>query len=251
MGCEGYSIVFGGAEPFISALDRGVAFQRLRTLDMPRFKLKAAQWDRLLHALAGATCASQLTSLQLKNSNLCPVSMATLSELLSQDLIHQLQDLSFYYNASIGDNGVAPLVQGLLTAPHTRLTGLNLQFVSMGDKGMAAIASLITTGRFEQLVWISVSHNEEATDRGICVFARALQAAGNRGLPVLATLYATELPQVTGLGVGLLAQAAIKSCPRLTNVWLYGTKKNNEGLPEVAEGMVQDAGRKHLLASKV
>lgn len=103
-----------GIRPVISALERGVAFQHLRQLDLRRFDLARAEWDRLFGALAGAGCAAQLTSLKLERCTLCPASMATLSSLVGEDRLPMLTTIGFDRDALLKDGGVVALAQGLL-----------------------------------------------------------------------------------------------------------------------------------------
>ncbi len=64
--------------PVIEALSRGVAFQRLQKLTLGGLNLGLACWDLLLCALARATCAAHLTSLELLDSKMCFVNAQSL-----------------------------------------------------------------------------------------------------------------------------------------------------------------------------
>jgi hypothetical protein len=171
--------------------------------------------------------------------------MRHLSGLLGMDTFPMLHHLSVAGNRGLGDDGVAVLVEGLLAAPCTRLAELSLRRCEMGDQGLAALAQVVNAGHFERLKEIDLSYNFAVTDKGVCVLARAIDAAaGERGrllllLPMLSQVKACELHQVTNVGVGALALALIKKCPRLTEVDL--SYRGNEAAAMVAE-MVRAAG---------
>ncbi len=84
------------------------------------------------------------------------------------------------------------------------------------------------------------------TDEGLFVLTRAIKAAGQRGLPMLSTLLASGLQQVTGVGVGALVPALIDNCPRLSLVDLSG-RTEEAGLQAAADGMVRGAECGHRL----
>ena len=75
-----------------------------------------------------------------------------------------------------------------LEAPAPHLTcfevwlDLQLHDVGMGDAGIAALASLVSRDRLEQLEHFYLSHNHAVTNRGIIALAQAIDA---RGLPLL------------------------------------------------------------------
>jgi len=163
--------------------------------------------------------------------------MPILSQLLGQDAFPMLEKLRFIGSSGIGDSGVAILVQGLLAASRTRFNRLGLQKVGMGDKGIAAVASLIGAGRFKQLGWISLSNNVDFTDAGVGLLARAIEVAGKDGLPMLDKLYGREMSLVTGAGVGLLAHTLITHCPRLKLLDMSENDENASAHEAVVEAM--------------
>jgi hypothetical protein len=86
--------------------------------------------------------------------------MSTFSALLSQNAFAMLQSLNTSHNRSLGDKGVALLVEGLLVpACCTRLTLLNLNDVGMGDVGMAAFSALFTRNSLAMLQSLKLPHN--------------------------------------------------------------------------------------------
>ena len=104
-------------EPFIAALNRGVAFQRLEKLSLRYIELEANEWGLLLCTLAGAPCASHMTTLKFDDCNLCPASVATLAKLLGQDAFSMRADLELLHCQDIGDNGVPSLPRGCWPRP--------------------------------------------------------------------------------------------------------------------------------------
>ncbi len=54
----------------------------------------------------------------------------------------------------------------------------------MGDKGLAALASVIRAGRLEELEELYLYDNPAVTDEGVTSLAGAIQGAGQRGLLV-------------------------------------------------------------------
>lgn len=122
--------------------------------------------------------------------------------------------------------------------------------MGMDDAGMAALASVVRAGRFEKLEEITLSFNPEVTDQGACVFARAIESAGERGLPKLRWFVANRLPPLTTKGVGALAFALIKNCPRL--VWMCMQERDSDDWAhEMVEGFVSAAGCGHRLGFNV
>ncbi len=225
-------------EPFISALSRGVAFQELQELTLQPFELEDDEWTRLFSTLAGAHCASQLRRVIIWPSNLCPASLATLSDLIGKDTFPMFQALGLGHSPSIGDNGVEVLAKGLLAASRTRLTFLVLVDVGMGDKGLGALASAIRGGVLDQLGTFALDNNAALTDEGVGLLAQATKECG---LPNLCKCYAANLPLVTRVGVQALAHAVINNGPRLTKLDLSDSGANEKGLQEAAEEMVRVA----------
>ena len=235
-------------EPFISALNRGVAFQHLQYLELSCVELEVDEWVRLLTTLAGAHCASQLTHLVLMRCNLCPITMATFSDLLGKDTLPMLRVLCLLHNTAIGDNGVEVLAKGLLAASRILLTELDLEDVGMDDKGPAALASVVRAGRFDRLGRLFLGCNAAVTDEGVSLLAQAVE---ERGLPILSKFRADYLQLVTGAGVRALAHALIQNCPRLKLLDLFGSGANEEGLQDAVAEMVRVADCRYRVEFKV
>lgn len=243
-------------QPVISALERGVAFQRLQMLTCTSLQIPVDEWGRLLSALAGASCASQLTSLDFDVCAWCRGPMAVLSKWLGQDAFPKLETLSLCFNYDLKDDGVVNLVRGLLAAPRTRLMELLLSGVDMGDGGMGALASLVRAGCFERLKSLSVAGHSKVTDEGVCSFAQVVAATGKLDLPELSKFRGGGLhPSVTRRGLGALAAALIYNCPRLTSLDLTSYTRDGEPLEcldkATIEGIVIGAGCRHRLEVKV
>ncbi len=107
---------FSYLEPFIEALRRGVAFQRLQELELWDITLADDEWELLLGALAGAACESQLTSMTVMCNQWPPQALATLSSMLGADKFPMLQALDSW-NCETDDEIVVFLANGL----HIRL----------------------------------------------------------------------------------------------------------------------------------
>ncbi len=205
--------------------------------------------------LAGAPCASQLTHLEFKESNLCPKTVPIVSNIFVRDYFPALERLTLFESVKLCDDGVAALANGLSAACDTRLKSLDLQDVGMGDKGMFALAGLVHRGRFERLELLSISDNEEVSDQGVIALARAIEEAGKCGLPMLRKLWATGL-HFTGAGMGVLASALIHKCPCLTLASLHESEGSDDdtdevGTRECVEGMVRAADCKYRLRFNV
>lgn len=148
----------------------------------------------------------------------------------------------------MGDEGVIALAQGLANEAHTRLTDLGLCNVKMGNAGMAALAGVLRTGRFDRLEQIDLStDDDDVTDDGVCVFA---EAVNERGLPMLKDFYATDMYGVTTAGKAGLAFALIHKCPGLTGLHVSGDDPGEDdevglerlqALREAVAGMVRVA----------
>lgn len=84
----------------------------------------------------------------------------------------------------------------------------------MGDEGVAALASVVRQGRFEQLEYFDISENGSITDQGIKVLMQAIEA---RGLPKLKTLKLQGLntSNVTLAGIQDFAITIIDGSPVL------------------------------------
>ncbi len=172
-------------DSFLRALNRGVAFQRLQKLSLSDFDYDAVVWKRALQTLAGAACASQLTSLEFSNSYESPAFVAPVSQLLSQGAYPALNNLAITHSKGVGDTGVVALAQALLDAPTIRLAELSLSNVEIGDEGMAALARVLEAGRFDRLETICLGDSDDVTDAGLGAWVRAIDTAGVHGLPIL------------------------------------------------------------------
>lgn len=92
----------------------------------------------------------------------------------------------------------------------------------------------------EQLKILSISRNNALTQQGIITLARAIDA---RGLPMLNIFFMEELREMTAIGIGAIAHAVIKGCPRLKKIYLMNTGPDNSSHRDVITGMVEAAGR--------
>lgn len=145
--------------------------------------------------------------------SLRPVFMATFSALLGENTFPTLESLDLRKSPDIGDCGLELLVQALLKpACQTCLKELNLYDVNMGDKVMAAMASVARAGRFERLENFLFYGNADVTDEGVCALAQAMEDTGTYGLPMLRNLDARALQSLTALGIRALTSALITNC---------------------------------------
>lgn len=198
----------------------------------------------MLNALAGAHCALRLKNFDLVDSSFGPASMATFSALLSKDVFPELESWKIY-STPIQDNGVALLVQGLIAATcQTRLTKLTLFDIKMSDRGITALASMIRTKHFERLHQIVVREQPAVTDEGVRALARAVQAFGEEGLPMLATFSIVHMGHIGKASFVELASALIDNCPRLEHMYIC-PQNNRNVLREELEQMVLAAGCRH------
>ena len=236
-------------EPLIAALHRGMAFPSLRHLELGYLELAEVEWGRLLEALPQA---QQLVSLTFcgGQGNLGPEAMSQFSDLLARNAFPTLETLILRASQRLKDEGVAALAKGLLAASRTRLTHLNLSYIGMGDGGMTALASVIRAGRLERLDKILLHGNDTVTDEGLFALARAIKAAGPRGMPMLSTFEARDLGPITGAGIGALVLVLIHNCPRLRMVDFLG-EKMEAGVKAAVNGMVRGAECGHRLTVMV
>jgi len=150
----------------------------------------------------------------------------------------------FFYLIGIGnpdgtDAGVMALTE-TLKARLTSLANLALYNVEMGDEGIAALASLVSHGRMEQLEEFVISQNAALTQQGIITLARAIDA---RGLPMLETLEMSRLTNLTAVGIGAIALAVIKGCPRLKVIDFWGSGPEDSSHRDAVTGMLDAVGR--------
>lgn len=204
---------FAHLQPLIEALNRGVAFQKLQKLDLRNVKLTEEEWELLLGALAGAACASQLATLAFSRTEWPPHALATFSSMLGQDAFPLLLRLDCW-NCQADDDIVVALAEGLQAAYDTRLLYLSLHHARLGDRGMAALAGVVRSGRFERLKTIDITHNV-MTDEGMHLLAQAVEESGEYGLPMLLEFQAMGLRRVTSAGRQALTSALTANCPRL------------------------------------
>jgi hypothetical protein len=156
---------------------------------------------------------------------------------LSRGAFPALRDLAFS-NDDIGDEGVVILAKTLLNANQTCLWSLELIDVGMGDAGVAALASVVQQGRFDELAGLDIHENVDITDQGMTALARAIEA---RGLPMLSfTLDGFEEMRATGISA--VVNALVKGCPRLQSIW-FGESDSYDEYYEMITAMVQAAGR--------
>lgn len=230
--------------PVVAALDRGVAFQQLQKLVLSELKLEAPEWEQLLRALEGATCAAQLSTLSITRCQMCPASMTMLSKLLGQDAFPILKELRLSHG--ILEDGVAALARGLLAAPCTRLAFLDMQCIEASDVDIAALASLVREGHFEGLKHFALTGMPTVTDKGIFLFAKAVE---DTGLPMLSKCAVSDLQGLTAAGMGVLAHVLIKSCPKLTRLDLrcFGANRRGRLNMHMLKEMVLAAGAKDRL----
>lgn len=148
-----------------------------------------------------------------ENTAICGGEAQALADGLSRDAFPALQILYFHGNPDITDVGVVALAEALSKTTQTFLTDFQLHDVGMGDEGIAALASLISWDRLEQLEHFYLSHNHAVTNRGILALAQAMDA---RGLPLLEHFRLTGLEGAeAALGISTIAHTVIKACPDL------------------------------------
>ena len=116
----------------------------------------------------------------------------------------------------------------------------------MGDEGIAALASLVSHGRLEDLEELNLSDDGGVTDEGLTVLASAISAGG---LPVVETFKmecSGDQDKIRFPGVGAVAYAVINGCPKLRHTYLTNPQLNEEfsvTVNEMVEGMLRAAGR--------
>ncbi len=136
------------------------------------------------------------------------------------------------------------LAEALLRARQTVLTNLVLKNVGMGDKGIAAVASLVSQGHMNKLKVLNITKNKALTHQGFVYLARAIDA---RGLPMLETFRMQKILNVTLGSMCAITHALIKGCPRLkeidfTDTGTWGTH-GSRSYPGAIQGMLEAAGR--------
>lgn len=188
-------------------------------------------------ALEHSGCANRFVSLVLKECNVCEEGMCALTASLRRGGFPALKELDLTDNVNMMDEGVEALARALLEASETRLWNLNLTFVRMTDAVVVALASVVSQGHFEELKLFSLTHNDDVTDEGITILARAIDA---RGLPMLETFLLDRLNDVADMGIGAITDALIKRCPQLALiVWRHWGPREED----VVRNKLQEAGR--------
>ncbi len=239
-------------ENVITALHGSVAFQNLREISLEG-RNNALPWIRVLDALAGSTCATQLTLLEIRSDTFDGASVESLSAHLGKDAFPNLLSLKFESRDYSVDH-FDILAQGLLASSRTRLTQLDVSEFVMGDKGMAALGNVIGAGRFDGLESLRIRDAMKWSDETALGLARALDHAGERGMPVL-TDFSVSLFKMTSLtasDVEVLVCALLKNCPQLKTVHLDRCHPGGlETIHAIVKEMVRAAGRMHRLTFDV
>lgn len=147
--------------------------------------------------------------------------------------------------SSITSGGVAGLAEALPKASQSNWAHLNLTYVEMGDDGIAALATLVSQGRLEQLEELSLSDGGGVTNEGMILLAQAISVGG---LPVLKSfkMVCFDKEKIRLLGVGAVAHAVVNGCPKLRVIYLtkpISDEEVTEPVHEMIEGMVHRAGQ--------
>lgn len=188
-------------------------------------------------ALEHSGCAQRLVSLHFPSCYLTPERLQAVVGLLGHGGFPALKELDFSGNRDMRDEEVVSLAEALMGATKTRLWNLNLNNWLMGDEGIAALASVVSQGYFEELRKLSFSHNGDITDEGMTALARAIDV---RGLPMLETFAMEGLDLMTNRGVGAITDVLIKRCLQLaTIVWGHWGLSNKDKVRD----MLKTAGR--------
>ena len=195
-----------GALLVVSAAMRHGALQNLEKLKIHISAGGGKDVRELMDALKASGCARRLKNICLQNCEVVVDGIRTFADLLGEDGFPALKELRLSDDPGIKDVGVELLAEGLVKAMTTYLTVLDLDDVGMGDKGIAALASLVSQGRLKQLVDLNLRGNGDVTNQGIISFAKAI---GAHGLPRLEEIEMRGLDnrKVTALGISALAHA--------------------------------------------
>jgi len=127
------------------------------------------------------------------------------------------------------------LAEALRGAPWTLLKELNLKKVGMCDEGMVALASAVHQGSLERLKELDLYKDKGVTGDGVLAVAGAIN---ERGLPQLERFSmggCNEPEHLSPRGVGAIASALVKGCPRMT----YTHAECDSGYPYVVENMIE------------
>lgn len=173
-------------------------------------------WDSsdFMDALRKSGCATGLVKIEFGHCQLGTGGVRILASYITRGAFPALNDLSLYNDLTVTEAGVLALAEGSLSAPQTCLTSLNIWGEGMGKESVAAVASLIRQGRFEQLAYLNTSENGGISDQGVMVLAQAIEA---RGLPKLdmLELQGLDTARVTLAGIQGLAISIIDGSPVL------------------------------------
>lgn len=180
-----------------------------------------------MDVLEGSGCAARLVTLRFAGCKIGGEGMRTLVDLLCKDAFSASKKLCVPRNPDITDVGVVALADALGQATQTCSTHLDLESVNMGDEGIAALASLVSEGRLEQLQVVHLSCNDGVSDRGIITLA---QAIGMRKLAMLKDFRMEGLKEnkVTRLGVSAIALAIISGSSHLKAIYLSSSGPGND-----------------------
>ena len=92
----------------------------------------------------------------------------------------------------------------------------------------------------EQLESLSISENDALTQQGIITLAREI---GVRGLPMLYRFFMEELREMKAVGIGAMAHAVIKGCPRLKVIEFAGSSPGYGSHRDTVTGTLDAVGR--------
>lgn len=222
-----------------AALSRGV-LQNLTELQLWRCSMGDGVIKDFMDALEATGCAMRLTTLYFALCGFRVEDVNAVVDLISRSAFSALQQISLIGNPNITDVGIMAFAEALLKSTQTRLEVLGLCDVGMGEEGIAALASLVSQGRMERLKRLDISANAALTQQGIITLASAIAA---RGLPMLEDLLMINLTNLTAVGIGAIALAVIKGCPRLTVIDFAGSGPENGSHRDAVAGMLEAAGR--------
>lgn len=238
--------------PLISALQGGMAFQRLTKFSiLGECRIGDVMGGVLLDALAAAACAPLLKILHLYSCDIGTDTAATLGALLGQDTFSALDFLDLNSNPRIGRDGVLALLAGVKDATQMSLTrNLGLSNVGINDDGMVELFDLIQAGKLRRLSHVNVSENVNVTDEGIFTLAHSLQSAAELAKggdhqaqgclsPALESLIVGRLTCLKPRSLGALALAAFMSFPQLRGLHVQACDDDieYETIRQMVDGM--------------
>jgi hypothetical protein len=193
-------------------------------------------------ALVRSGCSKRIFSLRFCSCALDAQGIGALAELLCDDALPALRALAFHNNPDITDVGVVVLANGLLKALQTSLLSLELCDVGIGDEGIAALTSVVSRRRIDELRDLNISNNASLTDHGILGLARAIDT---HGLPELREFEMGNLKEyrVTIPGLKAIARAVITKCPNLRELRVRGVGSDNDIRHDAVMGILEAAGQ--------